>query len=144
VATAAPVLLLSWGMAEAPNPCREHGCYACCLDTRMTLTLADVARLEATGHTGFCGELDDGSWVLRNVDGHCVFLVVGRCSVYARRPEGCRLYPLVLDLDKDRVVRDDFCPFRREFRLTRRDKIMLRASVTREENEAEARRSSHG
>lgn len=122
------------------NPCRDHDCHACCRNTRMTLTEADIARLEGAGRSGFSFLNDDGVPQLRNVDGRCIFLADGRCSVYRHRPEGCRLYPLILDLDLDEVVRDDFCPFADEFRFTREEEDSVRLSVDREIHEAARRR----
>ncbi|MEP0773323.1 MAG: YkgJ family cysteine cluster protein, partial [Acidobacteriota bacterium] len=128
-----------------PSPCLRHACHACCLDTRMTLTEADVARLRAAGEEHFFITAPDGSWQLRNVNGRCVFLTAdGRCSVYERRPEGCALYPLVLDLAAGRVVRDPFCPHRLEFPAPAAARRRLRRSVAREEREAQARRLARG
>ena len=44
----------------------------------------------------------------------CFFLREDKCSVYADRPAGCRIYPLVLN-ERERVVRDEDCPHRAEF-----------------------------
>jgi Fe-S-cluster containining protein len=120
------------------NPCLDHGCSACCINTRMTLTGADLDQLEAAGREGFFFFNREGVPQLRNEDGHCVFLVDGRCTVYHQRPEGCRLYPLILDLDE--VVRDDFCPWRDEFEFAAGDEERLRASVATEILEASRRR----
>lgn len=122
------------------SPCRDHACHLCCVNTRMTLTEADIARLEGAGRSGFSFLNDDGVPQLRNRDGHCVFLVDGRCSVYRHRPEGCRLYPLILDLDLDQVVRDDFCPFADEFGFSPKDTVAVRESVAAEAREAARRR----
>lgn len=122
-----------------PGPCRRHGCHACCVDTNMTLTLADVARLEGSGWRDFARPGAGGKLCLRVVGGACVFLRDGGCVVYPYRPEGCGLYPLVLDAATDAVVRDDFCPYHLEFRFTRGDELRLRRSVADEEREAVAR-----
>jgi Fe-S-cluster containining protein len=128
------------GVHERPhNPCERHRCHACCIGTRMTLTSADVARLEAAGCRDFFRLTRNGDLELVNRDGHCVFLDGGRCSVYQVRPEGCRLYPLVLDLDSDRVVRDEFCPHRVEFPVDTSRVVRLRRSVACESAEAEHR-----
>jgi hypothetical protein len=107
----------------------------------MTLTEADAVRLEAAGRHDFFFVNDDHDLQLVNVDGHCIFLVEGRCSVRDDRPEGCRLYPLILDLSVDRVVLDAFCPWAGEFAFTRDDTVNLRRSVADEEREARLRGS---
>lgn len=104
------------------NPCQAHGCSACCHDTEMPLTDDDARRLEALGHdrSDFSFRNADGFLQLRTRDAEgprpCFFLADGQCSVYADRPAGCRIYPLVLD-DQRRLVRDEDCPHRAEFLL---------------------------
>ena len=103
-------------------PCARHGCAACCYDTEMPLTSDDIARLVALGHAreGFVTYGPDGVATLRTVEPAteqgkpCFFLREGRCSVYADRPAGCRIYPLVMN-ERGRVVRDEDCPHRAEF-----------------------------
>ncbi len=118
------------------SPCVAHACSACCQDTGMTLTRADVARLHAAGHRDFFGQTAEGMLQLMNVAGRCRFLDDHGCTVYAARPQGCRLYPLILDLDQNLPVRDDFCPHRAEFRFSVEDERLLRESVEIEFREA--------
>jgi Fe-S-cluster containining protein len=92
------------------------------------------------GRSGFSRLNEEGVPQLLNVHGHCVFLRDGRCAVYEHRPEGCRLYPLILDLETDEVVRDDFCPWREEFEFTAEDEHRLRVSVATDAAEADRRR----
>jgi Fe-S-cluster containining protein len=106
----------------------------------MTLTEDDRIRLEAAGSADFFSRNDDDDLELRNLGGRCVFLSRGRCRVYDMRPEGCRLYPLVLDLADDQVVRDPFCPHRHEFSCDAKDERRLRESVAKERAEAMERR----
>ena len=107
----------------------------------MTLEEADVDRLRARGHRRFFAERPNGDLQLLNRGGRCVFLSDdGRCRVYADRPEGCRLYPLVLDLDRDRVVRHEDCPWAAEFEICSEAEGRLRASVVRVAAVAAARR----
>jgi Fe-S-cluster containining protein len=122
------------------SPCQRHDCHLCCVDTQMTLTEADVARLESAGYSGFARLNRDGDLELRNRDGRCVFLDGGHCRVYDRRPDGCRLFPLVLDLGLDQVVRDEYCPHREDFPLDADRAAQLRRSVAQERVEAAQRR----
>lgn len=116
----------------------------------MPLTEADAARLEALGHRrgdfSFVGE--DGVLYLRTVappvEGAagrpCYFLKDGRCSAYADRPEGCRIYPFVLQAEDGRVARDEDCPWRREFPRDPALERRLRRVVARLESESARRR----
>ncbi len=106
----------------------------------MTLTEADLARLNESGFKNFAHVNGDGDLELRNHDGRCVLLLNGRCDVYEVRPEGCRLYPLILDLRNDRVVGDELCPHREDFPITSDHAGRLRRSVARERTEAGHRR----
>jgi Fe-S-cluster containining protein len=110
----------------------------------MTLTEADVARIEAAGHGDFYFVNHDLDLQLANVDGHCVFLDDGRCSVHDERPEGCRYYPLMLDLSVDRVVLDALCPWAEEFEFGQQERVELRRSVIDEEAERRIRASRRG
>jgi Fe-S-cluster containining protein len=107
----------------------------------MTLTEGDVARIEAAGRRDFYFVNDDLDLQLANVDGHCVFLVDGLCSIHDDRPEGCRLYPLILDLSVDRVVLDAVCPWAAEFDFGQEARVQLRRSVMDEESERRIRES---
>ena len=105
----------------------------------MTLTVADVERLEAAGFRDFLRHGPNGQLHIRRAGDRCLFLHRGRCVVYRHRPEGCLLYPLVLDVVRDLVLLDDFCPHRGEFRFSASDRARLRHSVRVEEGEAAAR-----
>lgn len=122
------------------TPCLRHGCHACCVGTRMTLTERDVARLEAAGHRHFCRENARGELRILTGGGRCIFLQDGLCSAYDGRPDGCRTYPLVLDLDSGSAVLHDFCPHVEEFEFTAEAARRLRRSVAEEEAEARERR----
>lgn len=106
----------------------------------MTLTQADVSRIEARGHSGFYRENDGGDLQLLNRDGRCLFLTSAGCSVYDIRPEGCRLYPLMLEVRRDEVVHDTFCPWAAEVPVPADGEQRLRRSVADEVHEATRRR----
>jgi Fe-S-cluster containining protein len=105
----------------------------------MTLTSDDVVRLTSLGYRRFYLQNSAGDLQLVNVAGRCVFLEEGQCTVYDHRPEGCWLYPLVLDVDTDEPVLHDFCPYRDEFEFDEDDAGRLRDSVATEQREREDR-----
>lgn len=95
----------------------------------MPLVEADVTRLErVTGWPAVRFSVPDGAGGRRlanaTATAACVFLETasaavdapGRCRVHADRPQGCRLYPLVLDeAEQDAAFLDDHCPHAGEF-----------------------------
>lgn len=112
------------------GPCRAHGCDLCCRETRMSLSRIDVARIREQGHRVRDFAQGHGNRrTLRNVEGRCYFLREGVCTIYASRPAGCRLYPLVYDEARDRGVMDTCCPHRDEFRVEEEDREALRLLV---------------
>ncbi|RLF12361.1 MAG: YkgJ family cysteine cluster protein [Thermoprotei archaeon] len=83
----------------------------------MPLTKADIERIKMLGfEESFFARLEGGVPRLRNINGHCVFLnpETNECTIYPHRPSGCRLYPLVLDVEKGVVVVDELCPRAKE------------------------------
>ena len=91
---------------------RCSNCGICCTETEMLLSVKDITRLEKKGFSkNYFAKFDkQGYAVLKNRDGYCVFydLRKRRCSVYADRPSGCRVYPVILDEEKG-IVFDDIC-----------------------------------
>lgn len=95
--------------------CKRNGyCGKCCYETEMPLTREDLNRIKSLG---FKPEdfsvVVEGVRRLRNVGGKCFFLKNNECTIYEFRPEGCRIYPLVLN-DEGEVVVDDLCPLKDE------------------------------
>jgi Fe-S-cluster containining protein len=87
-------------------------CGICCQETDMLLSKADISRLEKLGYSqdSFVRFDREGYALLRNRQGHCVFYnnQGRRCDVYASRPSGCRIYPVISDEEKGIVV-DSIC-----------------------------------
>jgi Fe-S-cluster containining protein len=85
------------------------------LETEMLLSAEDIAQLEKRGYKKeFFVRIDKAGYaVLRNRQGRCVFFDAEkrRCNVYAGRPSGCRVYPVIFDEDKG-VVADTVCQAR--------------------------------
>jgi hypothetical protein len=98
----------------------------------MPLTVRDIWRIMKKG---FKPEdflvRRNGERHLRNLDGSCVFLEKGECKIYSFRPKGCRLYPLIYDQSKNRVIIDQACPHGGEFKIKQSRSKQLRELVKR-------------
>ena len=94
----------------------SDNCYECCLETEMPLSEKDITRISNLGFKieEFLEE-KDGFMVLRNIENKCFFLKDGRCSIYEDRPEGCKYYPLIYDLETDEFVIDELCTHYQDF-----------------------------
>jgi Fe-S-cluster containining protein len=116
-------------------------CGVCCSKTEMLLATVDVERLTRKGYSVefFARFGRDGYVTLRNRRGRCVFYDVAKhcCRVYADRPLGCRIYPVMHDEDKGIVV-DGICPARGT--VTEKQKVKLGEKVLKllEKIDAEA------
>jgi Fe-S-cluster containining protein len=95
----------------------------------MPLSQADINRISGLGYTDFKVVVDDKRR-LRNLNGACFFLEGNLCRVYEDRPEGCRLYPLVIGKD-GAIGLDDECPQADEFTYTGVDVTNLCELVSR-------------
>ena len=91
-------------------------CFECCLETEMALSEKDITRIEDLGYeiSDFLEE-KDGFMILKNLDGRCFFLKGKLCSIYVDRPQGCRFYPLIYDLEIDNFVIDNLCVHHEDF-----------------------------
>lgn len=97
----------------------------------MELTPEDVKRITEAGFSGFHIHMDD-ALTLRNVNGRCFFLdPLGRCGIYEIRPEGCGLYPLVMDVASMVPCLDEGCPFIEEFKIDPDDVMRLAKLIER-------------
>jgi Fe-S-cluster containining protein len=97
----------------------------------MELTREDIQRIDTAGHYGYYLE-EDGSFILGNRNGKCVFLDgSGLCSIYPIRPEGCRLYPLVMRLPSGIAEIDSVCPHGDEFPADPDDVVRLTKLVAK-------------
>jgi Fe-S-cluster containining protein len=113
----------------------------------MLLSNQDVKRLEKRGfHKKYFMKIDkDGYAVLKNRNGYCVFYDIEnrRCSVYADKPEGCGVYPVILDEDVGIII-DDICPEKASITLeekTEKGKEVIKL-LERIDTEAKSRREA--
>lgn len=117
---------------ESGSPCLKHSCSLCCHETNMLLTRLDMYRIVKMGYKiRDFAKRDLDYWRLKNINGKCFFLEGDLCRIYRYRPYGCRLYPLVFDLNKHRALLDNYCPYRWEFKVCGRDvrKLMFMISL---------------
>ena len=125
---------------------RCSNCGICCTETEMLLSEKDIARLEKKGFSKnyFVKYDNQGYAQLKNREGYCVFYNPKKrqCNIYADRPSGCRVYPVILDEEKG-IVLDDICDSRNT--ITEKEKKLKGKRVIRLleriDNEAANRRS---
>lgn len=105
--------------------CGDLNCSRCCHEREIVLTHDDIDRLLTMGHyeQTFARSSRWGHNLkeLIFIDGDCIFLKGGRCSVYANRPTACKVFPLTLG-DSGPTV-DPSCPHRETFS---RDNVFIR------------------
>jgi len=106
--------------------CVKNRCVHCCIETRMPLSRFDIKRILKLDYwlEDFAIKTKEG-WRLKNQFGRCVFLLECGCKIYRHRPEGCMLYPLVYDENSGKMVLDNLCPYRYEFKVEKDDNQKL-------------------
>ena len=110
--------------------CKKNSCHLCCLETEMELTLSDISRLKGAGFKGFSTEEGEVPRLI-NVNGRCILLDDDNlCSAYSHRPQGCRCYPLIMDIEMEDVILDDYCPHSGDFTVEGEDVIALHTIIT--------------
>lgn len=127
---------MNGGELSDGSPCLRHHCITCCIETEMPLTENDLKDIEKLcfKRAEFTVK-SEGEIRLKNRGRQCFFLEGERCSIYQNRPEGCRIYPLVYDVNTHKFVFDIVCPFSKEFKATREDKDRLKRLIRRLEHE---------
>ncbi len=120
--------------------CRREKCVQCCIETKMPLSNDDVERIEGLDFKRDEFAVDADGWIrLKNAGGRCVFNDGSECRIYDDRPEGCRLYPVVYDEDKDDAALDHDCPSSEEFGIVKDEKKELLELVERLKEERKKR-----
>jgi Fe-S-cluster containining protein len=90
-------------------------CGLCCHKTEMMLSKTDIQLLKSRGHNKkvFLRLDKQGYAKLQNRRGCCVFYDADKslCRVYADRPQGCHIYPVVHS-EEEGIVVDGLCPMK--------------------------------
>jgi Fe-S-cluster containining protein len=92
--------------------CTDFSCAACCKDTKMMLSQKDIENISSLGYNekDFYYRNSDDFYKLKNINGQCYFLKENKCEIYDHRPQGCRYYPIIYDLDLKKAILDEDCP----------------------------------
>ncbi|MHA1670488.1 MAG: YkgJ family cysteine cluster protein [Promethearchaeota archaeon] len=97
------------------NVCLD--CGKCCLETEMLISQDDVNQIIKNfegdiEQEDFCHVSSDGYLQLKNYNHHCYFfdMPTKTCKIYEIRPQGCKFYPLIYNLEKSKCIFDDDCP----------------------------------
>ncbi|MFX0083965.1 MAG: YkgJ family cysteine cluster protein [Candidatus Hodarchaeota archaeon] len=109
-----------------------ENCGKCCLETEMILSQQDVELIRKKcpnnlKEQDFVFKNNNKKFQLKNMEGHCVFFDYSskNCNIYKYRPQGCKFYPLIFDVNEGKCKLDEDCPRtnlfyknKREFKTT--------------------------
>jgi len=97
------------------NDCEN--CGKCCIETEMIVSEQDIdfilrKCLNYKRKREFIFKNKDDLFQLKNVEGYCVFFDKRSkiCTIYEFRPQGCRFYPLIFDINELKCKLDEDCP----------------------------------
>lgn len=97
------------------NKCKD--CGKCCLETEMILSQQDIELIKAyypnnIREQDFIFKNKNEQFQLKNFEGHCVFFDYSskNCNIYKYRPQGCKFYPLIYDINEKKCRLDEDCP----------------------------------
>lgn len=97
------------------NKCEN--CGKCYLETEMILSSEDIKLIKKNSidnirEGDFVFKNNNEHFQLKNIEGHCIFFKNSskKCKIYKFRPQGCRFYPLIYDMNKKKCILDEDCP----------------------------------
>lgn len=92
----------------------------------MPLSIEDINRITELGFPKDFFVVKRNGWLqLKNYHNRCVFHNGKICSIYPNRPEGCKLYPIIYDMDAGCAIFDSECPHRDKFLMSKNKKRRL-------------------
>ena len=96
---------------------RCENCGKCCLETEMIVSRQDIELIKTSYPNNlrkqdFVFKNNNDQFQLKNIEGHCVFLDNSskNCNIYRYRPQGCKFYPLIYDINEEKCKLDEDCP----------------------------------
>ena len=131
---------------DEPKPedvCFECGAH-CCKLGGVVATKKEVDAIVADGHLNHFKQLAENvygtDW---GTDGDCPYLTNNKCSIYAVRPLGCRMFPVVQTISNGIILVE--CPL--GVQLSHRDLVRRKHILSRRSNsflsESEHHREEH-
>lgn len=124
------------------SPCIRYECIQCCIETEMPLSKEDIEHIGRSGFDYSYFVVNRDGWLqLRKYDGRCAFNDGQECLIHENRPEGCRIYPVVYDEDKNSATLDEDCLHRDEFEITKIDEEMVSSLLMKLKDERRQRKS---
>ena len=118
--------------------CLQKKCIECCRNTNMHLTHEDIHRIIQAGYAESYFSIERKGWIqLKNSKKRCIFHDGNYCQIYAIRPVGCRLYPIVYDVESKSAIYDKGCPFPSFLPLSKITIIQLKILISLLFNERE-------
>ena len=94
-----------------------ENCGKCCLETEMILSQQDIELIKKSYPNNlrkqdFVFKTNNAQFQLKNIEGYCVFFDYSSkiCNIYKYRPQGCRFYPLIYDINEGKCELDEDCP----------------------------------
>ena len=82
----------------------------------MILSKKDIERIEEKGYKKEDFVKKKNGWLqLKNKNHRCIFHDGKKCIIYSIRPTGCRLYPLIYDMENNDAILDMDCPYHLSF-----------------------------
>jgi Fe-S-cluster containining protein len=106
-------------MRKIRDTCLQYRCVKCCLNREMPLSSSDIRQMRSLGFSkSFFIVKRNGKRQLKNSAGRRIFHNGRRCTIYNDRPEGCRLYPIILCEDTGETALDSYFPHHGKFQVT--------------------------
>jgi Fe-S-cluster containining protein len=104
-------------MTKYHKYCIECGGY-CCKENEMILSEKDIKKIilmnpKISKKEDIVFINSEGFYQLKNKDFRCIFYNEQNkeCEIYNFRPQGCKFYPLIYNLENDQCLIDKDCPY---------------------------------
>ena len=112
------------------NICQKKKCITCCQKTEMILTKEDIKRIEKNGFKKEDFSIKNNEYInLKNINNKCFFHDGKKCIIYPIRPVGCKLYPIIYDVETQSAIIDKECPYHDYFSISQDKRMLLHETI---------------